>query len=193
MVALGIDPGSRVAGYGVVEVVAQGRFRSIAAGALVLRGETLSDRLLELHLAIAKLLAEHRPQSAAVEGVFSHRGARSALVLGHARGVALLAIAQAEVPVYEYPPATVKRSLTHGGASSKAAVARAVRQLLALTQPLRADATDALAVAICHLARLHGPGASAGRPSPWLRAVASAPAQPPTPQNLLLQAAWRHR
>jgi crossover junction endodeoxyribonuclease RuvC len=191
MLALGIDPGSRVAGYGVVEIGAQGRFRSIAAGALVLRGDTLSDRLVELHDAIGKLLLLHKPQAAAIEGVFSHRGVRSALVLGHARGVALLAIAQAEVPVYEYPPATVKRSLTHGGASSKAAVARAVRQLLGLTQPLRADATDALAIAICHLARQRGP--VAGRPSPWLRAVASAPAQGPTPQNLLLQAAWRHR
>jgi crossover junction endodeoxyribonuclease RuvC len=191
MVALGIDPGSRVAGYGVVEVGSGGRFRSITAGALVLRGDTLSDRLLDLHRALGKLLLEHRPQAAAVEGVFSHRGVRSALVLGHARGVALLAVAQADVPVYEYPPATVKRSLTHGGASSKAAVARAVRQLLGLTEPLRADATDALAIAICHLARQHGP--LGGRPSPWLRAVASAPAQAPTPQNLLLQAALRHR
>ncbi len=191
MVAMGIDPGSRVAGYGVVEVGAGGRFRSIAAGALALRGETLSEVLLDLHLSLGNLLLEHRPQAAAVEGVFSHRGVRSALVLGHARGVALLAVAQADVPVYEYPPATVKRSLTHGGASSKGAVARAVRQLLGLTEPLRADATDALAIAICHLARQHGP--VGGRPSPWLRAVASVPAQAPTPQNLLLQAAWRHR
>jgi crossover junction endodeoxyribonuclease RuvC len=191
MIALGIDPGSRVAGFGVVEVGAQGRFRSLAAGALVLRGDTLSERLLQLHTALGELLARHQPQAVAIEGVFAHRGLRSALVLGHARGVALLAIAQAEVPVYEYAPATVKRSLTHGGASSKAAVARAVRQLLKVTEPLRADATDALAIAICHLARQRGP--VAGRPSPWLRAVAAAPAQAQTPQNLLLQAAWRHR
>jgi crossover junction endodeoxyribonuclease RuvC len=191
MLVLGIDPGSRVAGYGVVEIAPQGRFRSVAAGALVLRGDTLSERLVDLHRSIAKLLTAHQPQAAAIEGVFSHRGVRSALILGHARGVALLAIAQAEIPVYEYPPATVKRSLTHGGAASKAAVARAVRQLLKLEEPLRADATDALAIAICHLARHGGP--VSGRPSPWLRAVTSAPVQAPTPQNLLLQAAWRHR
>ncbi len=188
MIALGIDTGSRVAGFGVVRLEASGQFRAVAAGAWTLAGHDLSDRLIQLHRALSALLAEHRPAAAAVEGIFSHSGARSALVLGHARGVALLAAAQAEVPIYEYPPATVKRSLTHGGASSKAAVARAVRQLLALEGPLRADATDALASALCHLARHRG-----GGPSPWLRALAGAAPAEPTRQNLLLRAALRGR
>ncbi len=188
MIALGLDPGSRVAGYGVVQMERDGRFRALAAGAWVLGSGSLAERLLGLHRSLAALLAEHRPQAAAVEGVFSAKGARSALVLGHARGVALLAAAQAEVPIYEYPPATVKRSLTHGGASSKEAVARVVRRMLSLDAPLRADATDALAVALCHLAR-HG-NATVG---PWLRALAAAAAATPTPANLLLRAAWRRR
>ncbi len=191
MIALGIDPGSRVAGYGLVALDG-GHFRCVAAGALVLRGDDLPERLVDLHAALGRILAEHRPDAAAVEGVFSHRSPRSAIVLGHARGVALLAIAQAGLPIHEYPPALVKRSLTHGGARSKAAVARAVRQVLRLGDgTLRPDATDALAVAICHLARRPSQGAAA--PSPWLRALASAPAQAPTRANLLLQAAWRGR
>ncbi len=188
MIALGLDPGSRVAGYGIVRFESDGTFRALAAGAWVLGSGPLEARLLGLHRSLSSLLAEHRPEAAAVEGVFSHKGARSALVLGHARGVALLAAAQAEVPVYEYPPATVKRSLTHGGATSKEGVARAVRRMLGLQEPLRADATDALAVALCHLAR-HG-NATVG---PWLRALAGAPPAPPTPQNLRLREAWRRR
>lgn len=192
MIAVGIDPGSRIAGYGVVEAV-PGGFRSLAAGILRLRGESLSERLLDLHRGLNELVLAHRPDAAAIEGVFSHRGVRSALILSHARGVALLAMAQAEIPIHEYPPATVKRSLTHGGASSKEGVARAVRQLLGLTEILRADATDALAIAICHLSRRGGAAADQGRPSAWLRAVAAAPAQPMTRANELLRAALKGR
>ncbi len=186
MIAVGIDPGSRVVGWGVV-AHESGRFCPVAAGAWTLSGESLSERLVDLHVSLGRLLVEQRPQAVAIEGIFSYRGARSALVLGHARGVALLAVAQAGIPLYEYPPATVKRSLTHGGARSKEAVARAVRQVLRLgEEPLRADATDALAIAICHLAR----GGAAM--SPWRRALTDAEPITPTPQNLLLRAARRH-
>jgi crossover junction endodeoxyribonuclease RuvC len=87
----------------------------------------------------------------AVEGVFTFRNARSALVLGHARGVVLLAVAQAGLPVFEYAPARVKKAVGAGGADGKDAVARMVRTFLNIEEFERADASDALAVALCHL------------------------------------------
>jgi crossover junction endodeoxyribonuclease RuvC len=192
MVVLGLDPGSRVTGYGVVSL-RDGRFRSLGAGTFQLSADTLAERLAQLHASLVALLGAHRPDATAVEGVFVHRGARSALILGHARGVALLASAQAEVPVFEYAPAAVKRSLTSAGGSSKAGVARSVARMLGLVEPLRADATDALAVAVCHLARHRLTSASDGLPSPWARARLGAPPLVRTAQNRLLEAALRHR
>jgi crossover junction endodeoxyribonuclease RuvC len=152
MRVMGLDPGSRVTGYGVVEVQSS-RFHPIAAGTLPLGNGELPDRLLRLHAGLEKLFRELRPEALAIEGVFVHRGLRSALTLAHARGVLLLACAQAQLPIFEYAPATVKRSLTHAGSASKGGVARAVSMILGLRDELPADATDALAVAVCHLAR----------------------------------------
>jgi crossover junction endodeoxyribonuclease RuvC len=149
---MGLDPGSRVTGYGVVEVQSS-RFLPIAAGTIPLGRGTLSDRLLRLHEGLQTLFHDLRPEALAIEGVFVHRGLRSALTLAHARGVLLLACAQAELPIFEYAPATVKRSLTHAGSASKGGVARAVGMVLGLHEALPPDATDALAVAVCHLAR----------------------------------------
>jgi len=149
---MGLDPGSRVTGWGVVEAQAS-RFQPIAAGTLPLGNGALADRLLRLHVGLEALFRELRPEALAIEGVFVHRGLRSALTLAHARGVLLLACAQAQLPVFEYAPATVKRSLTHAGSASKGGVARAVCMVLGLREGLPADATDALAVAVCHLAR----------------------------------------
>jgi crossover junction endodeoxyribonuclease RuvC len=152
MRVMGLDPGSRVTGYGVVEVQSS-RFLPVAAGTIPLGRGALSDRLLRLHAGLQTLFRDLRPEALAIEGVFVHRGLRSALTLAHARGVLLLACAQAELPVFEYAPATVKRSLTHAGSASKAGVARAVCMVLGVREALPADATDALAVAVCHLAR----------------------------------------
>ncbi len=149
---MGLDPGSRVTGYGVVEIQAS-HFHPIAAGTLPLGNGALADRLLRLHVGLASLFRELQPEALAIEGVFVHRGLRSALTLAHARGVLLLACAQADLPVFEYAPATVKRSLTNAGSASKDGVARAVGLILGLREQLPADATDALAVAVCHLAR----------------------------------------
>ena len=194
MRVLGIDPGSRITGFGLID--GDGRAcRAVATGAIRLGAGPLADRLLELHGALSALLAEHRPAAVAVEGIFSQRAPRSALILGHARGVAILCAAQAELPIYEYPPATVKRSLTSGGAASKGGVARAVALVLGLRESLAVDATDALAVAICHLSRtrrLVGPS-SEGRPSAWERALAASPPRRQTPQNALLEMAGRRR
>jgi crossover junction endodeoxyribonuclease RuvC len=154
---LGIDPGSRVVGWGVVERRGGG-LRHVAHGVLRLDGSApLELRLVELFARLSETLAHHAPAAVAVEGVFTFKNARSALVLGQARGVALLVAARAEVPVFEYAPAMVKRSIGAGGAGAKEAVARAVTGFLGLGDKPRADATDALAVAVCHLHRAGSP------------------------------------
>ena len=149
---LGIDPGSRYLGFGLVEQ--RGRVL-VHIGHGVVRTdprEPLALRLRQLHEALADVVATFRPDVVAVEGVLTHKNARSALILGHARGVALLMAAQAGLSVHEYAPARVKRSVGAGGNDGKGSVARMVTTLLRLTEPLeRADAYDALAVAICHL------------------------------------------
>ena len=157
---LGIDPGSRVVGWGVVERRGSG-LQHVAHGVLRLDDSApLELRLVELFARLSDTLARHAPMAVAVEGVFTFRNARSALVLGQARGVALLVAARAGVPVFEYAPAMVKRSI---GAGAKAAVSRAITGFLGLTDVPRPDATDALAVAVCHLHR-------AGSPMPARRA-----------------------
>ena len=151
MRVLGIDPGSRFMGYGVVEdrrgtltCVAHGVLRADPADALELRLSCLFG-------ALTAAVSLYRPDAVAVEGLFTFRNARSALVLGHARGVALLVAAQRGLPVHEYSPAKVKKSVGAGGAAGKDAVARMVKTFLQLAEVERADASDALAVAICHL------------------------------------------
>lgn len=151
MRVMGIDPGSRFAGYGVVEESGR-KLACVGYGLIRTDLEApLDARLLELHQGFSGALARFRPEAVAVEGVFSCRNPRSALVLGHARGVALLAAAQAGLPVFEYPPAKVKRSIGAGGSDGKDAVARMVGWLLGVRELERADVSDALAVAICHL------------------------------------------
>lgn len=154
MRVLGVDPGSRFTGYGVVEARGS-RLCHLAHG--VIRTDVnapLEVRLMSIFEHLTAATALHRPDAVAVEGLFSCRNARSALVLGHARGVALLVAAQGGLPVYEYAPAKVKRAVGAGGADGKDAIARMVHTFLALGPPeptQRMDATDALAVAICHL------------------------------------------
>jgi len=155
MIALGIDPGSRATGYGVVStepvlrMVAGGVIRPPAAAELPLR-------LRSIHEGIAAVLAEHDPLEMAVEEVFNARNARSSLVLGHARGVALLAGALAGIPVAEYAPTVIKRALTGNGAATKTQVRFMVRRLLALKEDPPLDQSDALAVAIAHITRGRG-------------------------------------
>ncbi|MCA3015857.1 MAG: crossover junction endodeoxyribonuclease RuvC [Myxococcaceae bacterium] len=154
MRVLGVDPGSRFLGYGLVEA-ARSRPRYLAHG-VIRTGSTasLSERLECIFLELGRVIDVYAPAAVAVEGVFTHKNARSALVLGHARGVVLLLAARARVPVFEYAPARVKRSVGAGGNDSKESVARMVTRLLALEAPLeRADAYDALAVACCHANR----------------------------------------
>lgn len=168
---LGIDPGSRYLGYGLVELQGGRRPVHVASGVICLDGSApLSERLQQIFVELGEVLRVLRPDAVSVEGVFTHKSPRSALILGHARGVALLVAAQAGLPVYEYAPARVKRAVGAGGNDSKDSVARMVTMQLALTAPLsRADAYDALAVALCHAhqtsAAVPVRGAAKGRPT----------------------------
>lgn len=150
---LGIDPGSRLTGYGVVERDGS-RLRHVDNGVVVLNAKApLEERLVVLHAELSKLLALHRPDVAAFERVFFSKNAQSALVLGQARGVALFAAASVGLPVFEYAPAEVKRSISTSGRADKHQVQQMVRFILGLPEPAQEDASDALAVAICHCNR----------------------------------------
>ncbi len=151
MRVLGIDPGSRYLGFGVVDWRA-GRPVHVAHGVVRAEGKgELPERLRLIHHELEAVLRVWSPDAVAVEGVFTHKNARSALILGHARGVALLLAAQHGLAVFEYAPARVKRAVGAGGNDGKGAVARMVTTLLRLEERLeRADAYDALAVALCH-------------------------------------------
>jgi crossover junction endodeoxyribonuclease RuvC len=147
---LGIDPGTAVTGYGVVEQ-APGRVgRLIECG--VIRTDSrqqIWSRLDTLYGGVRELIARHGPAAVAVETVFHGKNARSALTLGHARGVILLAAAQAGVEIVEFAPATVKRCVVGGGGAVKAQVGYMVQQLLGLTRaPTPSDAADGVAVAL---------------------------------------------
>jgi crossover junction endodeoxyribonuclease RuvC len=151
LVVLGIDPGSRFTGFGLV-TRERASTRLVAAGRIAARAkDPLPDRLLIVYRGLMEIIGEYQPTVAAVEDVFFAKNVRSAIRLGHARGVALLAAAQAGLSVFEYPPATVKTAVVGYGRATKDQVGLMVRQMLGIYQPLAEDAADALAVALCHL------------------------------------------
>lgn len=147
---LGVDPGSGATGWGVIDC-AGSRLSFVAAGVVrPRRALSRAERLAAIHDALAALIAAHGPQEAAVEETFVNASPRDALVLGEARGVALLAPARAGLPVAEYAANTIKKSVVGRGHAEKAQVAAMVRVLLPASGEQAADAADALAVAICH-------------------------------------------
>jgi len=151
MRVLGIDPGSRRTGWGVVQLEGT-RLRHIGAGTITVPAKMpLPQRLRIIHDELRRLVSEHRPAVVAVEEIFFAKYANAALKLGHARGVALLVAAESELEVHEYPPAIVKRTVVGRGAADKVQVGRLVTALLALEAPPEEDAADALAVAITHI------------------------------------------
>ncbi len=152
MLILGIDPGSSATGYGVVES-SSGRLRALAHGTVAPPSHLpFLDRLPYIAAAIEALIRRIAPDGAAIEDAFHARNSRVALKLGCVRGAALLPILRARVPVFEYPPRLVKKAVTGSGAAEKEQVRRMVRLLLGLGEgPLFLDASDALAVAICHV------------------------------------------
>jgi len=148
---LGLDPGSIRTGWGVIERHGQ-TARGIAAGVIrVPEKAPLSERLHQIHAGVRDVLSEYKPNAVAVEDIFFARYPQAALMLGHARGVALLAVAEVGLGVSAYPPTVVKRAVVGSGRAEKSQVALLVGALLGLKELPTVDATDALAVAITHL------------------------------------------
>ncbi len=148
---LGIDPGSRRTGWGVVQLEGT-RLRQIGAGTIAVpEKQPLPRRLQMIHQGLERIIGDHQPEAIAVEEIFFAKYANAALTLGHARGVALLVAAQRDLAIHEYPPAVVKRTVVGRGAADKVQVARLVAALLGLNEAPEEDAADALAVAITHI------------------------------------------
>jgi crossover junction endodeoxyribonuclease RuvC len=152
MRVLGIDCGSRVTGYGVIDsngadciYICCGAIRSKSS-------DPLADRLKSIYNGIVQIIREHEPEAAAFESLFYATNVQSALKLGHVRGVSMFAAAEANLPIYEYSPLEVKSAVTGYGRAEKPQVQQMVRALLKLNAPPQPyDASDALAVAICHI------------------------------------------
>ena len=153
MRVLGIDPGTAVMGYGVVESVPGRPYRLLECGTLTTGArDPLPSRLRVLHDGVTALIARHTPDAVAVESAFYGKNVRTTVVLSHARGVILLAAEMAAVQIAEYSPAVVKKTVVGRGAAMKAQVGYMVAQLLRLkTPPTPEDASDGVAVALTHL------------------------------------------
>ena len=153
MRVLGIDCGGEYTGYGVVEMYASGKLSCLTCGAIELSShEALPRRLSRIFTQLSELIAQHQPDEVAIEDVFYALNVKSALKLGQVRGVAMLAAAVAGLNVAEYSPLTIKSSVVGYGRAEKRQVQHMVTHLLALSQPPEPlDASDALAIAICHL------------------------------------------
>lgn len=157
MRVIGIDPGLRNLGWGVIDVSGS-KLSHVANGTCVSTGSDLAARLLSLHVQLTEIMRLYAPQSAAVEQTFVNKDGAGTLKLGQARGIAMLVPAQAGVPVGEYAPNTVKKTVVGVGHADKVQVAHMVKMQLPGAEILGPDAADALAIAICHA---HHGGASA--------------------------------
>ncbi len=148
---LGVDPGLNITGYGVLEVGSRG-LRIVEAGVIRGRQKGLEGRLLEIHEGIVEVLKSFQPRAMAIEQLYSHYDRpRTAILMGHARGVICLAAVFAKIPIHNYAATQVKKLLTGSGRAPKLQVQQAVRRELGLTElPEPADVADAMAVAVCH-------------------------------------------
>jgi crossover junction endodeoxyribonuclease RuvC len=152
VLVLGIDPGTAITGFGLVREDDRG-LALVEYGAITTpSGEPLPERLQVIYRGLAEVIGRHQPEAAAVEELFFSRNVRTALSVGHARGVVLLALADAGLPIHEYKPLEVKRAITGYGGADKHQVQEMVRLLLHLDEaPQPDDAADAVAVAVCHI------------------------------------------
>lgn len=146
---LGIDPGSRLTGFGVVEVDA-GQVRYVTSGCLRVEGRGFPQRLKSIFEGISEIVEQFAPDELAIEQVFVHKNVDSALKLGQARGAAICAAVVRDLPVFEYSPTQIKQAVVGKGRAEKEQVQFMVRVLLRLSQTPQADAADALACALCH-------------------------------------------
>ena len=155
MRVIGIDPGTLVCGYGVVDSVGS-KMKAVHYGAVrVSRGMTFPERLVHIHRGLQEVIREHTPEVVAIERLFVGKNVKSAMRTGEGRGIAVLTAALEDLPVHEYTPAEVKKAVVGVGGAHKTQVQEMVRILLGLEKvPRPQDAADALAVAICHCQRL---------------------------------------
>ncbi len=172
-VVLGIDPGTLMTGYGIVARTGPG-LRHIASGVIPNRaGTPIAQRLVTIYSGLVNLIGTFHPDEVAIETAFYGKNAQSALKLGHARGVSILAAVQHQIPLSEYAPREVKKAVVGNGNASKQQVAFMVRTLLQLNSVrLTHDTADALAVAICHLERSRP---TSGRHQSWKSYVEAHP------------------
>lgn len=153
MIVLGIDPGTAITGYGVVSGEPFGSLSLIECGVIrTTAHDPLPVRLRELYEDVSDLIERHKPDCVSVEDVFYAKNVRTTVVLGHARGVILLAAALARIEIYEYPPAAIKKAVVGRGAATKEQVQFMVTRLLRLkSAPRPADAADGAAAALAHI------------------------------------------
>lgn len=151
MIILGIDPGFAITGYGVVKYEGN-KFSALDYGAITTQSNMeLPKRLLYLHDSLIELISRHKPDVVSIEELFFNKNIKTALTVGHGRGVAVLAAAESGVDVFEYTPLQVKQSVVGYGRAEKAQVQQMIKIILNLTQiPKPDDVADALAVAVCH-------------------------------------------
>ena len=163
---LGIDPGSVITGYGIIDSNGA-RSVYVAHGHIRVKGETFPDRLGHIYTAILEVVEQWRPDQVAIEQVFLSNNPMSALKLGQARGAAITAVVTRELPVSEYAARSIKQVVTGSGSSDKLQVQTMVKALLGLNRPVQVDAGDGLAIAICHAHA--GMNRTAGAPAPRRR------------------------
>ena len=146
---LGIDPGSRITGYGLIDDSAQGT-RYITSGCIRIQADTFPERLKLIFDGLLEIVAEFQPDQMAIEQVFMHKNADSALKLGQARGAAICAVQTKGLPVYEYAARQVKQALVGKGNADKQQVQHMVKILLSIKGDIQTDAGDALGICLCH-------------------------------------------
>jgi crossover junction endodeoxyribonuclease RuvC len=146
---IGIDPGSRITGYGVVDTDGY-RHKYVTSGFIKINADTLGDKLGIIFGEVSKIVTTWKPESMAIEQVFVKRNVDSALKLGQARGAAICAAVQAELPIGEYTPRAIKKAVVGSGAADKQQVQQMIQRLLGLDELPQSDEADALAIAICH-------------------------------------------
>lgn len=153
MLVLGIDPGIAITGYGLIQTDKRNEYQCIDYGVVTTKAELPdSERLRILFTELRDIISRHKPDSSAVEKLFFQRNVKTAISVGQARGVALLTLAQADLPVHEYTPNEIKQTVCGYGGADKSQMQRMVQTLLHLDDlPKPDDAADALAVAICHI------------------------------------------
>ena len=160
---IGIDPGSRITGYGVVDTDGF-RHKYVTSGFIQIKADTLGDKLGIIFAEVGKIVTTWKPESMAIEQVFVKHNVDSALKLGQARGAAICAAVQADLPIGEYSPRAIKKAVVGSGAADKQQIQHMLQRLLGLDSLPQSDEADALAIAICHAhhVRIRSTGVATG-------------------------------